>query len=123
MGKTVGLMYPIDVATGKIAPSYARRGHGGWKAFFGFRTIRRTMAGALDTPRIIMALYSKVRSTPYTAAELARFDKFAAVSRSTAAVLKNPQTLAQAQTEFNAQTTYKTLRNYVWHREWENYQG
>ena len=63
------------------------------------------------------------RSTPYTAAELARFDKFAAVARSTAAVMKNPASLATAQTEFNAQTTYKKLRNYVWHREWENYQG
>ena len=63
------------------------------------------------------------RSTPYTAAELARFDKFAAVARSTAAVLKNPASLATAQTEFNAQTTYKKLRNYVWHREWDNYQG
>ena len=63
------------------------------------------------------------RSTPYTAAELARFDKFAAVARSTAAVMKNPSSLATAQTEFNAQHTYKKLRNYVWHREWENYQG
>ncbi len=63
------------------------------------------------------------RSTPYTAAELARFDKFSAVAKSTAAVLKNPASLATAQTEFNAQTTYKKLRNYVWHREWENYQG
>ena len=63
------------------------------------------------------------RSTPYTAAELARFDKFAAVARSTAAVMKNPASLATAQTEFNAQTTYKKLRNYVWHREWENYAG
>ncbi len=63
------------------------------------------------------------RSTPYTAAELARFDKFAAVARSTAAVMKNPASLATAQTEFNAQSTYKKLRNYVWHREWENYQG
>ena len=63
------------------------------------------------------------RKTPYTAAELARFDKFEAVARSTAAVMKNPASLATAQTEFNAQTTYKKLRNYVWHREWENYQG
>lgn len=121
MGKTVKLMDPITEATGKIAPSYARRGRGGWKAFFGFRTITRTMAGELENPRIVMALYSRVRSTPYTAAELARFDRFSAVSKSTAAVLKNPATLATAQTEFNAQTTYKTLRNYVWHREWENY--
>ena len=63
------------------------------------------------------------RSTPYTAAELARFDKFAAVARSTAAVMKNPASLNTAMTEFQAQTTYKKLRNCVWHREWENYQG
>ena len=123
MGKTVGLMYPIDVATGKIAPSNARRGQGGWKAFFGFRTITRTMAGVLDNPKIIMALYSRVRSTPYSAAELARFDKFAGVSRATAAVMKNPAALQTAMTEFQAQHTYKTLRNYVWHREWDNYEG
>ena len=63
------------------------------------------------------------RKTPYTADELARFDKFAAVSRATAAVMKNPQSLNTAQTEFKAQSTYRKLRDYVWHREWENYQG
>ena len=63
------------------------------------------------------------RKTPYSADELARFDKFAAVSRATAAVMKNPQSLNTAQTEFKAQSTYKKLRDYVWHREWENYQG
>ena len=63
------------------------------------------------------------RKTPYSADELARFDKFAAVERATAAVMKNPQSLNTAQTEFKAQTTYKKLRDYVWHREWENYQG
>lgn len=63
------------------------------------------------------------RTTPYTAAELARFDKFSAVSRATAAVMKNPQSLQTAMTEFQAQSTYKKLRSYVWHREWENYQG
>ena len=63
------------------------------------------------------------RTTPYTADELARFDKFASVSRAVAAVMKNPTSLNTAQTEFKAQTTYKKLRDYVWHREWENYQG
>ena len=63
------------------------------------------------------------RKTPYTADELARFDKFAAVSRAVAAVMHNPQSLQTAQTEFAAQTTYKKLRNYVWHREWTNYNG
>ena len=63
------------------------------------------------------------RSTPYTAAELARFDKFAAVAKAVAQVLKTPSSLQTAQTEFAAQSTYKKLRNYVWHREWSNYQG
>ena len=63
------------------------------------------------------------RSTPYTAAELARFDKFAAVAKAVAQVLKNPSSLQTAQTEFAAQSTYKKLRNYVWHREWTNYEG
>lgn len=63
------------------------------------------------------------RTTPYTAAELARFDKFAAVSRAVADVMHNPHTLNTAMTEFQAQTTYRKLRNYIWHREWVNYQG
>ena len=63
------------------------------------------------------------RKTPYSADELARFDKFAAVAQATAAVMKNPTSLNTAQTEFKAQSTYKKLRDYVWHREWENYQG
>lgn len=123
MPKTVKLMDPITEATGKIAPSSARRGRGGWKAFFGFRTIKRTMAGILDNPKIVMALYSRVRSTPYTASELAAYDKFASVNRSVANVMRNPTLLNTALIEFKAQTTYKTLRNYVWHREWDNYQG
>lgn len=63
------------------------------------------------------------RKTPYTTEDLARFDKFGAVSKSTAAVMKNPTLLNTAQIEFKAQSTYRKLRDYVWHREWENYQG
>ncbi len=63
------------------------------------------------------------RSTPYTAAELARFDKFSAVAKAVAAVMKNPASLQTAQAEFAAQTTFKKLRNYLWDREWANYQG
>ena len=60
---------------------------------------------------------------PYTAAELARFDKFSAVAKAVAAVMKNPAALQTAQAEFAAQTTFKKLRNYLWDREWSNYQG
>ena len=63
------------------------------------------------------------RKTPYSADELARFDKFSAVAKAVAAVMKNPASLQTAQAEFAAQTTFKKLRNYLWDREWSNYQG
>ena len=96
---------PIDHVSGKLS-----------------KKSRVTYMYKADTDRKYTQIRGK-RTTPYTAAELARFDKFAAVARSTAAVMKNPASLATAQTEFNAQTTYRKLRSYVWHREWENYQG
>ena len=96
---------PIDHVSGKLS-----------------KKSRVTYMYKADTDRKYTQIRGK-RSTPYTAAELARFDKFAAVARSTAAVMKNPASLNTAMTEFQAQSTYKKLRSYVWHREWENYQG
>lgn len=122
MAKWVTFMTPIDVVGGKLAPSKETRKQGGWAKFFGLRRLTRSIAGPYETPKMVMALYTRARSTPYTPDELARFDKFAAVSQATAAVMHNPQSLQQALIEFGAQTTYKTLRNYVWHREWVNYQ-
>ena len=46
-----------------------------------------------------------------------------AVAKAVAAVMKNPAALQTAQAEFAAQTTFKKLRNYLWDREWSNYQG
>lgn len=123
MGKNITFMAPIETVSGKLAPSTARAGKGPWKRYFSVRTLTATMYEPSGTPRNIMAFHSNGRSTPYRASELAMFDKFASVSRSTANVMKHPQLLQTAMTEFQAQSTYKTLRNYVWHREWENYQG
>ena len=95
---------PIDHVSGKLS-----------------KKSRVTYMYKADTDRKYTQIRGK-RSTPYTAAELARFDKFASVSRSTANVMKNPTLLQTAMTEFQAQTTYRKLRSYVWHREWENYQ-
>ena len=122
MGKNITFMTPIETVSGKLAPSSARAGKGGWKRYFSVRTLTASMYEPNGTPRNIIVFHSHGRSTPYTAAELARFDKFAAVSRETASVMKNPQKLQIAMTEFQAQSTYKTLRNYVWYREWVNYQ-
>ena len=96
---------PIDHVSGKLS-----------------KKSRVTYMYKADTDRKYTQIRGK-RTTPYTAAELARFDKFASVSRSTANVMKTPNLLNVAMTEFAAQTTYKKLRSYVWHREWENYQG
>ena len=96
---------PIDHVSGKLS-----------------KKSRVTYMYKADTDRKYTQIRGK-RTTPYTAAELARFDKFASVSRSTANVMKNPTLLQTAMTEFQAQTTYRKLRNYVWHREWDNYQG
>ena len=96
---------PIDHVSGKLS-----------------KKSRVTYMYKSDTDRKYTQIRGK-RTTPYTAAELARFDKFASVSRAVAAVMKNPTSLNTAQTEFKAQTTYRKLRDYVWHREWENYQG
>lgn len=124
MPKTCKLLDPIDYATGKIAPSYQKRKKGGWGRFFGFRTLTNSGGrGQIPVPRVIMAFYKNVRSTPYTAAELARYDKFSSVSKAVAAVFKNPAALQTAQAEFAAQHTFKKLRAYVWDREWANYQG
>lgn len=123
MSKNITFMAPIESVSGKLAPSTARAGYGNWKRYFSVRTLSALIYEAGGTPRNVMAFHSRGRSTPYTASELAAFDKFASVSRRTAQVMKNPQSLNQALIEFKAQSTYKTLRNYVWHREWENYNG
>ena len=104
MSKVV-FLDPVDHVSGKLS-----------------KKSRVTYMYKADTDRKYTQIRGK-RTTPYTAAELARFDKFAAVAQATAAVMKNPTSLNTAQTEFKAQSTYRKLRDYVWHREWENYQA
>lgn len=124
MPKDCNLMAPIESATGKIAPSTQKRLKGGWGKFFGFRTLNYTgQFGDKPAPRVVLAFYKNVRSTPYLAAELARWDRFSSVSKAVRRVMRSPQELQQAQAEFAAQSTYKKLRAYIWHREWDNYQG
>ena len=104
MSKVV-FMDPIDHVSGKLS-----------------KKSRVTYCYRNETDRRYTQIRGK-RTTPYKASELARFDKFAAVAAAVKAVYMNPQQLNAAQTEFQAQTTYKKLRAYIWHREWENYQG
>ena len=54
------------------------------------------------------------RSTPVSQTELARQLRFKTVSAAVAARAKNPTTLISDQAAFNAQTTYKTFKRYLW---------
>ena len=96
---------PIDHVSGKLS-----------------KKSRVTYMYKADTDRKYTQIRGK-RTTPYSADELARFEKFSTVSKAVANVMTTPNLLQVAQTEFAAQSTYNKLRNYVWHREWTNYQG
>ena len=96
---------PIDHVSGKLS-----------------KKSRVTYMYKADSDRKYTQIRGK-RTTPYSADELARFAKFSTVSKAVANVMTTPNLLQVAQTEFAAQTTYRKLRDYIWHREWENYQG
>ena len=56
------------------------------------------------------------RSTKYSQDELARQERFGAVSVATKDRLMDPNHLAADQVAFAKQSKYKTLRQYVWHQ-------
>ena len=62
----------------------------------------------------LRGLSSVTRSTPVSQTELARQLRFKTVSAAVAARAKNPTTLISDQAAFNAQTTYKTFKRYLW---------
>lgn len=63
------------------------------------------------------------RSTPYSQDEMAHQEKFAAVSTSTRARMKDPGKVMQDQAAFKEQTKYKTFYRYVFNLEWESYEA
>ena len=62
----------------------------------------------------LRGLSSVTRSTPVSQTELARQLRFKTVAAAVAARAKNPTTLISDQAAFNAQTTYKTFKRYLW---------
>lgn len=123
MPKKITFLDPVANLSGKFAPTNVKPRafqNGKW---IGAKMLTAGVYANNGIPRSNWQMRTKGRTTPYTASELASMNKFAAVSRSTANVMKNPQLLQIAMTEFQAQSTYRYLRSYVWHREWENYQG
>jgi len=62
------------------------------------------------------------RSTPFSAAELARQAKFAAVVASTYARMQDAIKKPIDQAAFKAQSKYTTLYGYVFSKEWADYE-
>lgn len=123
MPKKITFLDPVGMMSGKFAPTNVKPRafqNGKW---IGAKMLTAGIYAPNGTPRANWQMRTKQRQTPYTATELSQMDKFGAVSRAVKEVMRNPTKLNTALTEFKAQTTYKTLRNYVWHREWDNYQG
>ena len=63
------------------------------------------------------------RSTPYSQEEMARQEKFKAVSASTRARMKDPGKVMTDMEAFRAQKKYKTFYRFVFNLEWEAYEA
>ena len=55
------------------------------------------------------------RSTQPSESELQHRTKFGSIAKAVSKRLVNPTEMAKDQVAFKAQSTYKTLRQYVWH--------
>jgi len=69
----------------------------------------------------LRGLSSVTRSTPFTAEDLARQLRFKTVSAAVAARMKDPAKMIADNTAFNAQSTYKTMKSYLWALEKASY--
>lgn len=73
--------------------------------------------GAKNDGKPFMNFSTRVnnRSPKFSQDELARQERFGAISVATKNRLMDPNHLAEDQVNFAKQTKYKTLRQYVWH--------
>ena len=69
----------------------------------------------------LRGLSSVTRSTPFTQEDLARQLRFKTVSAAVAARMKDPAKMIADQASFNAQSTYKTMKSYLWALEKASY--
>ena len=69
----------------------------------------------------LRGLSSVTRSTPFTQEDLARQLRFKTVSAAVAARMKDPAKMIADNTAFNAQSTYKTMKSYLWALEKATY--
>lgn len=94
---------PIDHLSGKIAKAY--------RTTYMHRTAATSNAG---TPN-----YTHVRgerTTPLSSNEVAIRQKFADTAKAVRERMQNPAQITTDTVAFKAQTTYKTLYQYLWHQ-------
>lgn len=115
--RLVSFVLPFEKLTGKYArvKDKVSKKNPGFK-WCGGVTHHRNVLNTSSVFRI------QPRTSAYSTEELAKQTKFGAVAKALSAVYKNPAAYQTAVAEFQAQSTYKYLRDYIWHREWANYQ-
>ena len=64
-----------------------------------------------------------LKNNPYTEKELAHRAKFTAVAAATRSRMADPSQAAADMAAFKAQTKYKSLYQYVFRQEWNDYEG
>ena len=69
----------------------------------------------------LRGLSAVTRSTPFTAEDLARQLRFKTVGAAVVARMKDPAKMIADQASFNAQSTYKTMKSYLWALEKASY--
>lgn len=110
MAGSISYIAPIENASGKIFGKKSR-----------FTAVTRTWGNCKCG--CTWQGYRDLVAKPYTESEKARKAKFTAVAAAVVIRLANPEYIDADKAAFNAQTEYKTLRQYVWNQEWQAYQA
>ena len=75
---------------------------------------RKAATSNTDVPNFTHSV--GVRSTQPSENELQHRSKFGSIAKAVSQRLVNPTQMAKDQVAYKAQSTYKTLRQYVWHQ-------
>lgn len=101
---------PIDYASGKV---YGKK--------YGFTSVYRKSA---KHPKGCAATTERDTAThPYSASEMEIHQRFKAVATATRQRMTDPSKMAQDAAAFKAQKDYRTLYQYIFNQEWNDYQA
>lgn len=110
MAGTVTYIAPVENASGKIFGQKSR-----------FVAVTRNWGKRQRGCSVIGQ--RDLKNKPVTEKELNHRSKFAAVCAATRSRMADPSQAAADMAAFKSQTKYKTLYHYVFHQEWNAYEG